>query len=88
MTITESRLSYEHRRLLIQAKLRAVGKACSQGLTLDNAIAALGISKQQYHDWEAAYGGLSALQFRRMISLEDENLRLKTLLSQVLGEQS
>lgn len=55
---------------------------------MDNAIAALGISKQQYHDWEAAYGGLSALQFRRMISLEDENLRLKTLLSQVLGEQS
>ena len=86
MNITKSRLSYEHRRLLIPAKLRAVGKACSQGTTLEEALCALDISQEEYHAWEAAYGGLSASQFRRMISLEDENLRLKNLLSQMIGE--
>jgi len=43
-----------------------------------------GISDATFYKWKAKYGGLEVSEARRLLSLEDENRRLKKLLAEAM----
>ncbi len=42
-----------------------------------------GMSDATFYKWRAKYGGLEASDFKRLKALEDENLRLKRMYSEL-----
>jgi len=48
-----------------------------------------GIAEQTFYRWRRKYGGLDAVELKRLKALEDENRKLKQLLAeQVLDNQA
>lgn len=45
-----------------------------------------GISDQTFYSWKAKYRGMQLSELRKVKSLEDENRRLKTLLTDTMLE--
>ena len=41
-----------------------------------------GMSDATFYNWKAKYAGLTVSEFKRLKSLEDENLRLKQIVAQ------
>ena len=41
----------------------------------------LGVSEQTFYVWKKKYGGLDAVEARKVSQLQDENRRLKTLVA-------
>ena len=65
----------------IVTKLRQAEVALGRGLRAPQVCKKLGISEQTYDRWRTEYGGLGLDQAKRLQALEQEHLRLKTLVA-------
>lgn len=70
-----------HKPEEIVAKLRQVDVLVSQGQNIADAIRQIGVSEVTYYRWRQEYGGLKADQVKRLKELEQENLRLRRVVS-------
>ncbi|HXR90255.1 MAG TPA: IS3 family transposase [Steroidobacteraceae bacterium] len=65
----------------IVAKLRQVDVLVSQGQHAADAIRQIGVSEVTYYRWRQEYGGLKTDQVKRLKELEQENSRLRRVIS-------
>lgn len=65
----------------ILAKLRDAEVLASQGLGAADIARRLEISEQTYHRWRNQYGGMKAVEMKRLKELEKENERLKRVVA-------
>ena len=65
----------------IVAKLRQVDVLISQGQSAADAIRQIGVTEVTYYRWRRAFGGLKGDQVRRLKELEQENARLRRVVS-------
>src|SRR2546425_12456974 len=63
--------------------LRQVEVGVANGKTLPQACKEAEIVEQTYYRWRKEYGGLKVDQARRLKDLEQENAKLKRLVSEV-----
>ena len=67
----------------IIAKLSEADLLLSQGHTVANVIRALEISEVTYCRWRKEYGGMTTSQAMRLKELEQENSRLREVVSEL-----
>lgn len=67
--------------------LRQVEVAVANGKTTPQACKEAGIVEQTYYRWRKEYGGLKVDQARRLKELEQENSKLKRLVSELSLEK-
>ncbi len=67
--------------------LRQVEVAVANGKTTPQACKEAGIVEQTYYRWRKEYGGLKVDQARRLKDLEQENSKLKRLVSELSLEK-
>ena len=70
-----------HKPEEIVAKLRQVDVLVSQGQQIADAIRQIGVSEVTYYRWRQEYGGLKTDQVKRLKELEQENNRLRRVVS-------
>ena len=70
-----------HKPEEIVVKLRQVDVLTSQGRTVADAIRQVGVTEITYYLWRKEFGELQTNQVRRIKDLEQENARLRRLLS-------
>lgn len=51
------------------------------GTSVEEIIRKLGISEQTFYRWKKKFGGLGVAEVRRLKQLEDENRKLKQLVT-------
>ena len=62
-------------------KLREAERLIGEGKTIPEAAKELGISEQTYHRWRNQYGGMKAVDAKRLKELERENRQLKAIVA-------
>ena len=67
--------------------LRQVEVGVANGKTLPQACKEVEIVEQTYYRWRKEYGGLKVDQARRLKELEQENAKLKRLVSELSLEK-
>jgi putative transposase len=67
--------------------LRQIEVAIANGKTTPQACKEAGIVEQSYYRWRKEYGGLQVDQARRLKELEQENVKLKRLVSELSLEK-
>ena len=67
--------------------LRQIEVAVVNGKSTDQACRDAGIVEQTYYRWRKEYGGLQVDQARRLKELEQENAKLKRLVSELSLEK-
>jgi putative transposase len=67
--------------------LRQVEVAVANGKSTPQACKEAGIVEQTYYRWRREYGGLKVDQARRLKDLEQENSKLKRLVSELSLEK-
>jgi len=65
----------------IVSKLRQVEVLQSQGKTAAEAIRSIGVTEVTYYRWRKEFGGLKLDQVKRLKELENENARLRRVVS-------
>jgi len=65
----------------IVGKLREADALLNAGQTIGQVLQRLGVSEATFHRWRTQYGGMKALEAKRLKELEAENARLKRLLA-------
>jgi transposase-like protein len=68
-------------------KLREAEVDLAKGLTVAQACKKIGVTEQTYYRWRKEYGGLQVDQARRLKELEQENAKLKRLVSELSLEK-
>jgi putative transposase len=71
----------------IVSLLRQIEVAVANGKTTPVACRESGITEQTYYRWRKEYGGLQVDQARRLKELEQENTKLKRLVSELSLEK-
>jgi putative transposase len=56
-------------------------KQVDNGVTVAELCRKMGVSEQTFYVWKKKYGGLDAVEARKVSQLQDENRRLKTLVA-------
>lgn len=67
--------------------LRQIEVAVAKGKSTEHACRDAGIVEQTYYRWRKEYGGLQVDQARRLKELEQENGKLKRLVSELSLEK-
>ena len=67
--------------------LRQIEVAVANGKPTDQACRDAGIVEQTYYRWRREYGGMKVDQARRLKELEQENAKLKRLVSELSLEK-
>lgn len=67
--------------------LRQIEVAVANGESTEHACREAGIVEQTYYRWRKEYGGLQVDQARRLKELEQENGKLKRLVSELSLEK-
>jgi len=65
----------------IISKLREAEVLQGKGMSLEEVLRQLGISDATYYKWRKEYGGLRVDQAKRLKELEQENSRLRKVVS-------
>jgi transposase-like protein len=65
----------------IISKLREAEVLQGKGMAMDEVLRQLGISDATYYKWRKEYGGLRVDQAKRLKELEQENSRLRKVVS-------
>jgi len=73
------RSTYTHEQIL------AIVKEGEAGRKVADLCRSHGISEQTYYRWKAKYGGMELSELQRLKQLEDENRRLKHIVSWTTG---
>ena len=63
--------------------LREAGVKLSQGRNIGQVSRDMGITEQTYYRWRKEYGGMRAVQVKRLKELERENGRLKKAVAEL-----
>ena len=71
----------------IVSLLRQIEVAVANGKTTPIACRESGITEQTYYRWRKEFGGLQVDQARRLKELEQENAKLKRLVSELSLEK-
>ena len=71
----------------IVSLLRQIEVAVANGKTTPIACREVGITEQTYYRWRKEFGGLQVDQARRLKELEQENAKLKRLVSELSLEK-
>lgn len=71
----------KHTAEQIIGKLREAEVLQAKGMTLEEVLRQLGISDATYYKWRKEYGGLRLDQAKRLKELEQENSRLRKVVS-------
>jgi len=71
----------KHTAEQIIAKLREAEVLQAKGMSLEEMLRQLGISDATYYKWRKEYGGLRVDQAKRLKELEQENSRLRKVVS-------
>jgi putative transposase len=71
----------KHTAEQIIGKLREAEVLQGKGMTLEEVLRQLGISDATYYKWRKEYGGLRLDQAKRLKELEQENSRLRKVVS-------
>ena len=71
----------------IVSLLRQIEVAVANGKTTPIACRESGITEQTYYRWRKEFGGLQVAQARRLKELEQENAKLKRLVSELSLEK-
>ena len=79
--------SKHHKPEEIVGKLRQVEVLVGQGKPVADAVRAIGVTEATYYRWRAEYGGLKLDQVRRLKQLEQENSRLRRVVSDLTIEK-
>ena len=77
----------KHTAEQIVSLLRQIEVAVANGKTTPVACRESGITEQTYYRWRKEYGGLQVDQARRLKELEQENAKLKRLVSELSLEK-
>ncbi len=62
-------------------KLREADVMQAEGMSVAEVVKILGIHEQTYYRWRREYGGMKVTQMKRLKTLEQENLRLRKVVS-------
>ena len=68
----------------IIVKLRQAEIEMGRGVKVPEVCRKLGIAEQTFYRWRERYGGLDRSEVRRLKALEQENARLKKLLTDAM----
>jgi transposase-like protein len=71
----------KHTAEQIISKLREAEVLQAKGMTMEEVLRQLGISDATYYKWRKEYGGLRVDQAKRLKELEQENSRLRKVVS-------
>lgn len=71
----------KHTPAQIIEKLRLAEIELTNGTTIAQTTAKLGVTEKTYYRWRAQYGGMKAEEAKRLKELEVENARLKRLVA-------
>ena len=71
----------KHTAEQIISKLREAEVLQGKGMSLEEVLQQLNISDATYYKWRKEYGGLRADQAKRLKELEQENSRLRKVVS-------
>jgi transposase-like protein len=63
-------------------KLREAERMLGEGKTIPEAAKELQVSEQTYHRWRNQYGGMKAVDAKRLKELERENATLKRIVAE------
>ena len=63
-------------------------KQAQVGVPVAEVIRKAGISEQTFYRWKAKYAGLEVDQVRQMAQLQEENLRLKQLVAELILDKT
>jgi transposase-like protein len=77
----------KHTAEQIVSLLRQIEVAVANGKTTPIACREVGITEQTYYRWRKEFGGLQVDQARRLKELEQENAKLKRLVSELSLEK-
>lgn len=64
-------------------QILAIVKAGEAGRKVAGLVPACGITEQTYYRWKAKYSGLELSELQRLRQLEDENRRLKQIVTEL-----
>jgi len=56
-------------------------KQAETGISVPEVCRKLGVSEATFYNWKKKYGGLGAVELRRLRQLEEENSRLKAIVA-------
>ncbi len=65
----------------IVAKLQEIERLTDEGVSVALAAKSLDVTEQTYYRWKARYGSLEGEEAERLYELEQENTRLKRIIS-------
>ncbi len=65
----------------IISKLREAEVLQAKGMSMEEVVRQLGVSDATYYKWRKGYGGLRVDQAKRLKELEQENSRLRKVVS-------
>jgi putative transposase len=65
----------------IISKLREAEVLQAKGMSMEETLRQLGVSDATYYKWRKEYGGLRVDQAKRLKELEQENSRLRKVVS-------
>ena len=63
-------------------KLREAEVFIAEGMPAAEAVRKIGVSEQTYYRWRKEYGGMQVEQAKQLKTLEQENVRLKSLVAE------
>ena len=72
----------------IVTKLREAEILLAKGQNISEISRQLGISDQTYYKWKREYGGLQISQAKRLKELEQENSRLRKVVSDLVMDNT
>ena len=65
----------------IVSKLEEIERLTREGMSVAAAAKTLDVTEQTYYRWKARYGSMEGADANRLNELEQENLRLKRIIS-------
>ena len=66
----------------------AVVKQAELGMPVAEIVRHVGISEQTFYRWKKQYAGLQSDQVRELKQLQDENVRLKKLVAELILDKA
>ena len=69
-------------------KLAEGDKLLNEGSTVAEVARQLGVTETTWYRWKNTYGGMKAVEVRRLKELENENRRLKTIVADLTLDNS
>ena len=71
-----------------ETQIVAILKEADAGMRVEELCRKHGISSASYYNWKKKYGGMDALEIKRLKELEEENAKLKRMYADMALENT